>query len=732
MNFIKNIIYKTLRVGILATDSETLQLKKISITMVPVIIAPVGFIWSLIYFTLGYTIPATIPMFYTLASLATVYIFSKTKSITFIHIAQMFLILILPFMLMWSLGGFYQSSYIFIWAFFAPITALIHDKGKRALYWLYAFITLVVFSAIIDSWLMQSIHIELSLVAMEVFFILNISVALAGIYFLIRYFIDENDKNADELLSNNISYLNSYKESIDNNLIVTRTDINGIITFANANFYKITGYTEDEIIGQAHSIVRHPDTRDTLFESLWSTILSKKTWHGTVQNRRKDGSSYWVDSTVSPILNQHNEIVEFIAIRHDISKLMQHQDELKELLYIDTLTGLKNRNALLKDIKTTTKLSAILINIDHFSHINNLYGETFGNKVLVRFSEFLSKQITKDSSARLYRLSGDEFIITSPTTDEDTVCKIAKDLLKECNASTIVIDEQHISLDTTIGVSLEENTQLVSTTNMAIVAARKESKSLMLYTESLSLNDEYENNLKWIKEIKDAIADDRITMFYQPIIDNSDLTHKKYETLIRLIDKQGHIVTPFYFLDIAKKAKLYKQLTKIVIRKSFEAFKDNDYEFSINITIEDILDKDITNYIIETLEKYDISNRVIFEIVESESIENFDDVENFIIMIKKYGCRIAIDDFGTGYSNFEHLMRLQADYIKIDGSIIKEITKDKRSALITSVIVAFAKEMNIKTIGEFVETKEINDKLVDLGVDKSQGYYFDEPQAELK
>ena len=732
MDFIKKIIYKTLRVGVLATDSEALQLKKISITMVPVIIAPVGFIWSLIYFFLGYTIPATIPMLYTVSSIITVYIFSQTKSITFIHIAQMFLILLLPFALMWSLGGFYQSSYIFIWAFFAPIIALIHDKGSKSLYWLYAFIILIIFSVAIDSWLIENIHIKISQIATEIFFILNISIALGGIYFLIRYFIDENDKNADELLHNNISYLNSYKESIDNNLIVTRTDINGSITFANSNFYKLTGYSPQDVIGKTHNIVRHPDSKDTLFQNLWNTILRKKTWHGTVKNRKKDGSSYWVDTTVSPILNQHNTIVEFIAIRHDISKLIQHQDELENLLYTDTLTNLRNRNALLKDIKTDESLSAILINIDHFSHINNLYGEIFGNKVLVKFSDFLYKYIQKNSDAKLYRLSGDEFIITSPTLEKEIICESARNLLLECSQSIIMIDEQSISLNVTIAVSLEENTQLISTLNMAVIAARKEFKSIMLYTESLSLNDEYQNNIKWIKEIKDAIAEDRITMFYQPIVDNNDLTHMKYETLIRLIDKQGNVITPFYFLEIAKKAKLYKQLTKIVIRKSFEAFKDNDYEFSINITIDDILDKEITDFIVETLQTYNISQRVIFEIVESESIENFDEIERFIVMIKKFGCRISIDDFGTGYSNFEHLMRLQADYIKIDGSIIKEITTDKRSALITSVIVAFAKEMNIKTIGEYVETKEINDKLIDLGVDKSQGYYFDKPQAELK
>ena len=734
MNFIKNIIYKTLRVGIETTDSEALQLQKISITMLPVIIAPLGFVWSLIYFFFGYTIPATIPMIYTIISIISIYIFSKTKNILFIHTLQIFLILLLPFVLMWSLGGFYQSSYIFIWAFFAPVTALIHDKdkGNRSFYWLYAFILLIIFSAIIDSWLIEHIPIKLSSMAIEIFFILNISISLTGIYILIRYFIDTNDKNANALLKNNISYLDSYKESIDNNLIVTRTNIYGIIIFANSNFYKLTGYTEKEVIGKTHNIVRHPDSEDELFQNLWKTILSKKTWHGTVKNRKKDGSSYWVDTTVSPILNQHNEIVEFIAIRHDITKLIQHQDELRNLLYTDTLTDLKNRNALLKDLKKSAKLSCILINIDNFSHINNLYGDNFGDKVLIKFSDFLYDYVLDNKDMKLYRLSGDEFIITSSIIDNKILNENAHNLLDKCNTSPILIDEQHISLNITIGISIEENEHLISTANMAIVAARNEFKNIVLYTKSLSLNDEYENNIKWIKEIKDAISEDRITMFYQPIVDNNDTNHKKYETLIRLIDKQGQVITPFYFLEIAKKAKLYKQLTKIVIRKSFEAFKDNDYEFSINITIDDILDKEITNYIIETLKKYNISKRVIFEIVESESIENFEQVENFISMIKKFGCRISIDDFGTGYSNFEHLMRLQADYIKIDGSIIKEITTDKRSALITSVIVAFAKEMNIKTIGEFVETKEINDKLIDLGVDKSQGYYFDKPQAELK
>ncbi len=714
--------------------------------MVPVIIGPVGFIWSILYFSLGHSIPATIPMLYTLLSILSVLHFRHTKDIAFIQKTQMTLILILPFLLMWSLGGLTQSSYIFIWAFFAPITALIHVKGIKSLYWLYSFSALVIISAIIDSYLSNIVTNVMSPVSQKIFYILNINVALGGIYFLIRYFIQEKDKNADtqlqikhdallnniKALDNNISYLQSYKTNIDNNLIVTRTDINGIITFANDNFYNITGYTDEEIIGKNHNIVRNPHTPDELFEELWKRILNKKTWHGTLQNIKKDGSSYWVDTTISPILNKDKEIVEFIAIRHDITKLIEHQSELTDLLYTDTGTGLKNRNALIKDIQTDIKLSAILINIDNFSHINNLYGENFGDKVLLEFSTFVYDNFCQDNEMELYRLSGDEFILISPNNNLIESYQCAQKIFKQCADTSILIDEQEVSLNITIGISLEENRQLITTANMAIVAARNKSVSIKIYTDKLSLNDEYENNLKWIKEIKDAIQDDRITIFYQPIIDNKDPSHKKYEVLIRLIDKEGNVITPYHFLEIAKKAKLYKQLTKIVLNKAFEAFKDTDYDFSVNITIDDILDEDINNYIIETLDKYNISNRVIFEIVESESIENFDAIEKFITMVKHYGCRISIDDFGTGYSNFEHLMRLQADYIKIDGSIIKEITTNKRSELITSVIVAFAKEMNIETIGEYVETKEINDKLIELGVNKSQGYYFDKPQATLE
>lgn len=616
---LKNFFIDTISKYISDHDNYSLKLKKISILLVPFIIIPISFLWSAIYFVYGQTLAAYIPLIYTVISFITLLYYRVSDDIIFVQKAQMLLILLLPFILMWSLGGFAQGSYIMIWSFFAPIGALIHDQRKTSVQWLLAFLTLILVSVLIDPWLITHHKVQLPTEVQEIFFFLNISTALGGLYILLQYFIHEKDKE---------------------------------------NHAK----------------------------------LKKKNM-----------------------------------------ELLKYTKELSKMVYTDALTGLKNRNALIKEKEGKKNLSLILINIDRFSQINDLYGEEIGNRVLIAFSKQLDHSLHKESNCQLFRLSGDEFVILSEEIDPHKVASNISELVKYIDAHPIIIEDNAISLNITVGISFEESASLLSTANMALKIAKRESKSVMFYNKSLSLNEEYQDNMKWIKEIKEAILENRITLFFQPIICNDTGEANKYETLIRLVDRDGNIITPFHFLEIAKKAKLYKELTKIVIQKSFDKFRDNEYDFSINITIDDILDDEIHNYIIDKLKKETRSTteRIIFEIVESENIDNFEEIEKFIKKIKSFGCKIAIDDFGTGYSNFEYLMKLQADFIKIDGSIIKEIVADKKSELITSIIVSFATEMGIQTIGEYVENEEIYNKLRELGVNKSQGYYFDKPKSVL-
>jgi EAL domain-containing protein (putative c-di-GMP-specific phosphodiesterase class I) len=266
---------------------------------------------------------------------------------------------------------------------------------------------------------------------------------------------------------------------------------------------------------------------------------------------------------------------------------------------------------------------------------------------------------------------------------------------------------------------------------MALKIAKKSNTNFLVYNEDISLNNEYKNNLHWAKKLSDAIKKDNIITYYQPIVNNSNLVYEKYESLVRMRDADK-IISPFFFLEVAKQTRQYFDITRTVIHQSFEMFKDKDLEFSINLSIKDILEIQISEYILNMLERYNIGSRVVFEIVESESIENFEGVIHFINQVKKYGCKIAIDDFGTGYSNFEYLIKLKADFLKIDGSLIKNLDKDKNALVVVSTIVEFSKKLGMKTIAEFVENEEIFKIVKDLGIDYSQGYYFSQPLESVR
>jgi EAL domain-containing protein (putative c-di-GMP-specific phosphodiesterase class I) len=198
-----------------------------------------------------------------------------------------------------------------------------------------------------------------------------------------------------------------------------------------------------------------------------------------------------------------------------------------------------------------------------------------------------------------------------------------------------------------------------------------------------------------------------------------------------LIDTDGSVLSPFWFLEHAKKSKLYDKLTQIMIAKTFSAFENNDYTFSLNMTLQDIVSAKTRTFLYETLKKSPAASRLVIEIVESEGIEHFDEVTEFIRTVKEYGCKIAIDDFGTGYSNFSYLSKLDVDFIKIDGSLIKNINHDKDHLFTVESILFFAHKKGIRTIAEFVEDEAIFTKLVELGIDYSQGYLFSVPSATI-
>ncbi|MGB5791600.1 bifunctional diguanylate cyclase/phosphodiesterase [Poseidonibacter sp.] len=527
-------------------------------------------------------------------------------------------------------------------------------------------------------------------------------------------------------LENTLSLAKSYKLAMDESSMVSKADLKGNITYINDNFCRVSKYTKDELIGKPHNIVRHPDNPKDIFKDLWKTIKSKKIWKKILKNIDKYGQEYWVDMTILPIIGQDNNISEYIAIRHDITETINQKIKLDNIANTDLLTGLYNRHKLYSDINVSILPALAIINIDRFTEINDFYGHALGDCIIKEFSQKLL--LCKNSDCYdLYHLQGDEFVIFNNNISQNDFLEKIYEIEQKLRKEKISINNDFINLDFSIAISFETKEALLRTADMALKVAKKTNKDILIYSDEISKSKEYENNIKWSNIVKVALKEDKVIPVFQALVNNKTMKHEKYEALVRIKDKDK-LISPFYFLNIAKKTRHYTEITKTMIEKTFELFKDREEEFSINLTIEDILNEEIKEFILKILQKHKIGNRLVFEIVESESIENFEDISKFIVFVKGLGCKIAIDDFGTGYSNFEYLVKLKADYIKIDGSLIKDIDKNPISEIVCKNIVNFAKDLNMKTIAEFVENEKILEKVKAIGVDYSQGYYFSEPK----
>jgi len=372
----------------------------------------------------------------------------------------------------------------------------------------------------------------------------------------------------------------------------------------------------------------------------------------------------------------------------------------------------------------------MIINIDQFQQINDLYGDDVGNEILILFTQYMKEMLPKNQ--KLYRLHADEFAYLScdemDIKEFEELATFLIDSTKKHKFSTSA--NKDMSIRITVGISYGYDL-LLPHADIALKIAKKENKHQLTYDDSMQEKQQYEMNISWTNRLNRAIEENKIVALFQPIVDCQTNETVKYECLMRMKDDNGKFISPIHFLELAKKNKVYQQLTQAILKDTFEMFKDKDYKFSVNLSLEDILDTEITSYIYEKIKNADIANRMVVEIIESEGIENFIPVSKFIQTVKEYGVEVSIDDFGTGYSNFEYLIQLNVDYIKIDGSMIKNLDTDNNSKMVVQTIVEFAKKMGIKTVAEYVYSKEIYEIVKDLEIDFAQGYYFGQPLRKI-
>ncbi|WP_310440563.1 EAL domain-containing protein [Sulfuricurvum sp.] len=531
-------------------------------------------------------------------------------------------------------------------------------------------------------------------------------------------------------LDESIRILDQYKMVLDESAIVSKTDKRGIITYANDAFCKVSGFSREELVGKAHNVGRHPDNPKQLFKDMWKTIKSGKVWKDTFKNLTKDGNDYYVKSVIAPIFDDEGNIIEYISARKDVTDLVKKEEIIQRQLK-DPLTNLKNRTALLNDLESAGgDVTLMLLNIDRFSTINDYFGYEIGDQLLKLFAERLQETAGREY---LYRISGDEFVILYVEKAFDNILRNHMiTYLNNLENFKYNVGGYDISLHVSAGIAYATYSDVYNLAHMAFKEAKEQQVKLIFFNDNTALTEKTRNNIWMVNKIKLAIEEDRIVPYFQGIVDNTTRQIVKYEALIRLVESNGAVLSPYWFLEHAKKSKLYDILTRIMIEKTFAVFEHNGYEFSLNLTVQDIVTDETRKFLYHMLESSSAAKRVVFEIVETEGIVNYEEVIAFIKRVKQYGCKIAIDDFGTGYSNFSYLSKLDVDYIKIDGSLIKNINQDNDHLFTVESILFFAHRKGIKTIAEFVEDESIFAKMVELGIDYSQGYLFSTPQATIK
>ncbi len=403
--------------------------------------------------------------------------------------------------------------------------------------------------------------------------------------------------------------------------------------------------------------------------------------------------------------------------------------ELERQYTIDTTTNLYNYFKLKKYLDKNIDYALILLNIDNFKNINDTYGMIVGDEVLKAIASVLKSVI---KFGKLFRIHGDEFMILSKDISENSALEIARDIQNRFTKSIIVLNIE-FEITFSIGIAIGKGIDLLKFADIAIDEMRLVGKNrVKFYTPNSEFEKHQKEQLIWINRVKHALKEECFTPFFQPIINNKTMQIEKYECLARM--KLGNdIVSPIFFLAPAKVAGLLPNITRVMIEKSFDYFQDKDFEFAINIADYDLNEGYLPEFLDKMSNHYSINpNRVVIEILESISVYDAKTSISQLKTLKNRGFKLAIDDFGTESSNFSRLLDLDVDYIKIDGSFIKNLHHDLNSQKITNSIVKFARSINAKIIAEFVHSEDVFKKVLSYNIDYSQGYYLGEPKQSIE
>ena len=727
--------------GILSTDDAETRLKKVALTLVPLIIGPAAFIWGSIYFLLGRPLSGAIPMSYAIVSAASLAYFFRTKRTRFIQYSQLLLVLLLPFLLMWSLGGFAAGSMVMLWAIFTPIAALMFLEKRDALPWLLAYLVLILISVLIDDHVAAA-TLSLPELARQFFYLLNIGSVSVGLYLLVSYSFSEKKRI-------NQAGLRIAATAFESQAGMTVTNVDGVILRVNQAFTEITGYSLDEVVGKTPRLLSSGRHDAAFYADLWASIKSTGSWQGEIWNRRKSGEVYPEWLMITAVKDDGGATTHYVGTFTDVTSRKKAEEEITNLAFYDPLTGLPNRRLLLDRLKQaiasssrSTKHSALLfLDLDNFKILNDTRGHDIGDLLLQQVAQRLVTCVREGDTVA--RLGGDEFVVMLEDLSDNLLEAatqteaVGEKILATLN-HTYHLAQYACHSTPSVGITLFADHQgplddLLKRADLAMYQAKAAGRNTLRFFDP-EMQAVVTTRAALEADLREAVLKNQFVLYYQAQVDGAGrLTG--VEVLLRWQHPQRGLVSPLEFIPLAEETGLILPLGHWVLETACAQLavwavrpEIAHFTVAVNVSARQLHHPDFVDQVLAVLDKTGANpQRLKLELTESLLVDDVEDVIVKMTALKEKGVSFSLDDFGTGYSSLSYLKRLPLDQLKIDQSFVRDILTDTNDSAIAKMVVALAESMGLAVIAEGVEIDAQKDFLAHNGCNAYQGYLFSHP-----